>query len=592
MDCHVDEIPRAIRFDLRISRMKRLINKPGNVVTEMVEGMAMANGRLAIIDGFSIVVRRDFAALRDAGVVALISGGGAGHEPAHAGYVGSGMLTAAVSGPVFTSPSVDAVLQAILTVGGPAGVLLLVKNYTGDRLNFGMAAEIARMRGINVEMVLIGDDVAVEHEQEGVGRRGIAGTVFVHKIAGAAAASGFPLSGVRRLAAQATANLFSMGVGLSTCTVPGGVPGFTLDEDEVEFGLGIHGESGVRRAPLEAADQIVGSLVAILIARARVVAGTRLALLVNNLGATSPAELAIVARQALRLLHAAGAKTERVLVGTFLTALDMAGCSLSVLRLDDETDAFLMAPAEASAWVHPVTPAQQINRLPAVADLSAAASPAGPRLDAAPLREHFAAAIHGIAAAVSAAEPMLTQLDAIVGDGDLGISLARGADAVAARSGAFDLDYPANVLRLISHILRETLGGTSGPLYSIFVLRAATVLEEQSDLGVLGAWTAAFRGGCEAVQALGGAAAGDRTMLDALLPALASLEGAAAEGASVREAMRRAVTAAEVGAEAARQMPPRRGRSSYIGTRVIGHEDPGARAVVIWLEALAKVFGT
>ena len=235
--------------------MKKLINDPARVVDEVVEGLALSDGRLMLLPDETVVVRADHDELRQAGKVAILSGGGSGHEPAHAGYVGPGMLTGAIAGAVFTSPSVDAVAKAILTVGGPAGVLLIIKNYTGDKLNFGLAAEIARTHGVPVEMVVVGDDVALGEGNVDVGRRGIAGTIFVHKVAGAAAEAGLSLEEVREEAQAAADNLATMGIGLSPCTVPAaGKPGFDLGEDEVEFGLGIHGESGVRKGKIAPAD--------------------------------------------------------------------------------------------------------------------------------------------------------------------------------------------------------------------------------------------------------------------------------------------------------------------------------------------------
>ena len=238
--------------------MKKLVNEVGDIVPEMLEGLVAFDPALNRLPGWNVVVRADARQVADVGGVALVSGGGAGHEPAHAGYVGPGMLSAAVVGEVFTSPSVDAVLAAIRAVAGPGGVLLIVKNYTGDRLNFGLAAELARADGTAVEMVVVADDVALAAGGAHAGRRGIAGTVLVHKIAGAAAAAGLDLVAVRDAAQAAAAALGTMGVAFGACTVPAvGVPGFELGEDEIEWGLGIHGESGVEKTAIEPADDIV-----------------------------------------------------------------------------------------------------------------------------------------------------------------------------------------------------------------------------------------------------------------------------------------------------------------------------------------------
>src|SRR6185503_13661558 len=229
--------------------MKKLINSPRTLVREMLEGLADLHPGLAILDSDNVILRADLPAAQQR-PVALLSGGGSGHEPAHAGYVGEGMLTAAVAGEVFTSPSVDSVLAAIRASAGPAGAVLIVKNYTGDRLNFGLAAELARAGGIAVEQVVVADDVALSGVVADERRRGIAGTVLVHKIAGAAAAAGRSLADVAQLARDAAADLGTMGVALGACTVPAaGKPGFALAAGEIELGLGIHGEAGVERAP-------------------------------------------------------------------------------------------------------------------------------------------------------------------------------------------------------------------------------------------------------------------------------------------------------------------------------------------------------
>ncbi|KAJ8138802.1 hypothetical protein OY671_007985, partial [Metschnikowia pulcherrima] len=315
------------------SVMKKSINDPARVVDDMVEGLALADRRSMQSPDETVVLRADYEESRAAGKVAIISGGGSGHEPAHAGYVGQGMSTAAVAGPVFTSPSVDAVLKAISTVGGRAGVSVIVKNYTGDKSNFGLAAEIARTHRIPVEVVIVGDDVALGDENRAVGRRGIAGTVLVHKVAGAAAEAGRPLDEVRLEAQAAADNVFSVGSGLTSCTVPAaGRPGFESGEDEVEFGLGIHGESGVRRTAIAPVDTMSGEMLSAIMRHGDLKAGDEVASMVNGLGGTPALELAIAARGALRHSAAAGISVKAVSSGTFLSASEMAGCSLSVMR--------------------------------------------------------------------------------------------------------------------------------------------------------------------------------------------------------------------------------------------------------------------
>lgn len=558
--------------------MKKLINHPAAVVPEMLEGLVRLHPGLALLDGEMVVLRRD-----GGNEVALIAGGGAGHEPAHAGYVGPGLLHAAVSGDVFTSPSTDAVLAAIRAVASPAGVLLIVKNYTGDRLNFGLAAELARAEGIPAEMVVVDDDVALSGGAHSAGRRGIAGTVLVHKVAGAAAAAGLDLAAVKAEAMAAVAALGTMGVGLSSCTVPAvGRPGFTLGEDEIELGLGIHGEAGVRRAPLTAADALADDLLERIVAECGLVRGDRVALLVNDLGATPTMELLIVARRALSVLETQGIVVERAWAGAFLTALDMAGCSLSLMRLDDARLARLDAAATAPAWPGAASRPQPVR---AHAATAAAAPPAVPRGASGTLLE---AALRAAAAALRTAEPRLTELDRAVGDGDLGISLMRGAAAMERDLPSYDLSDPAATLRALSATLRRALGGTSGPLYAVFLLRAAAALEQarSARAGADQAWAAAFEAGWRGISELGDARPGDRTMLDALVPAADAFRQAVAQGNDAAMALRAAAAAAAAGAAATATMLPRRGRSSYLASRVGGHPDPGAEAVAIWLAAI------
>jgi len=431
-------------------------------------------------------------------------------------------------------------------------------------------------------MVIVADDVALEGGA--VGARGIAGTVLVHKVAGAAAEAGLPLAEVKAEAEAAIAALSSMGLGLGACIVPAaGKRGFELGEDEVEYGLGIHGESGVRRGPIAPADAMLDQLVDRLVERGGVGGGDRVALLVNNLGGTAVQELSIVARHALTRLAAAGAQVEVVLVGSFLTALEMPGVSLSLLKLDDLRLARLLAPSAAGGWVPPTRPAS----------LSAVSLPEE-AVDVRALGQQwsegarFGAAIVAVAAALQENEARLTELDSIVGDGDIGISLSRGARAVEELAQRLDMDRPAAALRDIAATLRRSLGGTSGPLYAVFVLRAATSLADAPDPGAAPAWATAFRAGCNAMQELGGAKAGDRTMLDALLPAAGAIEQAAARGDDATAILRAAIAAAEAGVEATKAMQPRLGRSSYVGERVLGHPDPGAWAVAAWLRAIAS----
>jgi dihydroxyacetone kinase len=569
--------------------MKKLINDVSAIVPDMLDGLAALNPNLSLLHGGSIVVRADAESAAARGEVALISGGGSGHEPAHGGYVGAGMLSAAVAGEIFTSPSTDSVLDAIRAVAGHAGVLLIVKNYTGDRFNFGLAAEIARAEGIPTEMVIVADDVALTASGDHAGRRGLAGTVLVHKIAGAAAAAGRSLPEVARIAQEVAGGLGTMGVALTPCTVPAaGKPGFELADNEIEWGLGIHGEPGVERGAMESAEVIVGKLLTKIVGDLSLQAEERVALLVNNLGGTPSSELNVVAGSALRYLASKGIKVERAWAGTFLSALEMAGVSLSLLRVDDERLRWLDAASHTSAWPALSGRVAQVSVRPAPAKPE---SVTGPTLSReAPLRR----AIEAVCACLLEAEPTLTEMDQRVGDGDLGISLSRGARAILGEIDTYPAEStPGAVLRSISATVRRVVGGTSGPLYAVMLVRAAVTLEQSSGPSATAsakAWAAAFSAGVTGLMELGGAHPGDRTMVDALEPSADALQSALASSKETGVALKAAVDAATEGAARTASMHPRRGRSSYVGDRALGHVDPGAHAVALWLAAIAGAY--
>lgn len=559
--------------------MKKLINDPSTVVRDMLEGIvALSPGTILLQD--ENVVTRSGLPEADRRKVAVLSGGGSGHEPAHAGYVGAGMLTVAVAGDVFTSPSTDAVLAGIRAAAGPAGALVIVKNYTGDRLNFGLAAELARAEGIPVEIVVVADDVALKDTVPADRRRGIAGTVLVHKLAGAAAEKGLPLQEVARIARDAAAKLSSMGVSLGSCTLPAvGKPGFVLGETEIEVGLGIHGEQGVQRMPIASADALVQLVIETIEADGKLAGGDRVALLVNGLGATPPMELAIVARSAVARLEAKGIVVERAWAGTFLSALDMPGFSLSVMEVDDAALSLIDAPTEAGAWPRGgavnrkrVLPSANAEKTVVSANKMTAAG------------ERLRSGAERAARALIAAEPRLTQLDSVAGDGDLGASMVRGGEAILALPKESFGDV-SDGLMAMANAMRKAIGGSSGPFYATGLMRASRQLagiDEPTAQQMAEAFVAAVA----AISELGGAKPSDRTMIDALHPAAETFRDKLAAGASAEEAWQYAVAAGEAGAEATASMKPRLGRASYLGERAVGHPDGGAVAVGIWLKAI------
>ncbi|MCK4258467.1 MAG: dihydroxyacetone kinase subunit DhaK [Halanaerobiales bacterium] len=328
--------------------MKKIINKPENVVEEMLVGMTLAHGdQIKRLEGYDVILRKE----AKQGKVALLSGGGSGHEPAHAGYVGLGMLDAAVAGAVFTSPTPDQVIAGVKGANAGEGVLLIIKNYSGDLMNFEMASEMADMEGIKVASVIVNDDVAVENSTYTTGRRGIAGTVFVHKIAGAMAERGASLEEVERVAKKVVDNVRSKGLGLAPCTVPAaGKPSFELAEDEIELGLGIHGEPGIKKTKVMAAEDVAKDLVESIVADLPFNEGDEVAVMVNGLGATPMMELYILNKTVAELCEQKGIKIYRTFVGEYMTSLEMAGASITLLKLDDELKSLLDDPADTPAF--------------------------------------------------------------------------------------------------------------------------------------------------------------------------------------------------------------------------------------------------
>lgn len=327
--------------------MKKLINSPSKVVTEMLSGLAKANPQLNYLGtDVEVICRRE----KKSGKVGLVSGGGSGHEPAHAGYVGTGMLDAAVAGNVFASPSPDRIIEGIKAADSGAGVLLIIKNYSGDVMNFQMAAELAEFEDIRTEQVIVKDDVAVADSTYSTGRRGIAGTVFVHKIAGAAAEAGASLEEVKRVAEKVVANVRTMGMAMTPCILPGvGKAGFSLEEDEVEIGMGIHGEPGINREKISSAADIARKLTDKILADLDY-SGSETAVMVNGLGGTPLMELYIMFDEVEKILSAKGIRIYKSFVGNYMTSLEMAGCSVTLLKLDQELKALLDAPADTPAF--------------------------------------------------------------------------------------------------------------------------------------------------------------------------------------------------------------------------------------------------
>uniref|UniRef100_A0A8C7GNS6 Triokinase/FMN cyclase n=1 Tax=Oncorhynchus kisutch TaxID=8019 RepID=A0A8C7GNS6_ONCKI len=524
---------------------QKLLNSVDRCVDEALEGIVSSSGYLSLLRGHRVVVRADLEALK--GRVALLSGGGSGHEPAHAGYIGSGMLSAAVAGGVFASPPPASVLAAILCLrdAGVSGVLLIVKNYTGDRLNFGLAAEQARNRGVAVEMVIVADDCAFDQPSK-AGRRGLCGTVFVHKLAGALAEEGCPLDEIVSKVTEAVKGIGTLGVSLSPCSVPGCLPSFDLPAGEMELGLGIHGEPGIKRSKVTSADEVVKTMVDHMTNPASqshlsLKSGDSVVLCVNNLGALSCLEISVVTRSAIRYLEGRGVQVARVMSGSFMTSLEMAGVSLSMMRADQEILRLFDAKTTASAWPNLSTVC--------ISGTSYILDP--PAKD---MQE------------TSHTEAIQEWLPSHIVPG-----------------------CPGQLLSTLAGLVQERMGGSSGALYSLFLTAAAALLKDRSDPA---AWANAMHAGTDAMRWYGGADPGDRTMLDALCPAVEELRRLTTSPPGGHMAiLQAAVEKAELGAESTRDLTARAGRASYIATVHVTLPDPGAVAIAAILRAVFEALG-
>ena len=538
-------------------------NERKHLVDDALEGLVLSAPhanlvRLDIDPAIRIVARSDW----DKSRVAIISGGGSGHEPAHAGFVGRGMLTAAVCGDLFASPSVDAVLNAIVAVTGDRGCLLIVKNYTGDRLNFGLAAEKAKRYGLKVEMVIVADDVALPDNKQ---PRGIAGTALVHKVAGFAAEQGKSLSEVHEIAQQASRGVFSLGLAMETCNLPGGETEDRIKPGQVELGLGIHGEPGASTVSSHNSKQLIGTLVETLKASA---GDNRVAVLINNLGGVSELEMALLAKE---LAHSALREQIAYLIGpaTLVSSLDMKGFSLSLIVLNQAIEEALLADVETSGWVKAVAfaPLRTLTHAK-VHDALEVLPSENPQVHA--LVAQATQTLLGL-------ESRLNALDAKVGDGDTGSTFALGAQDVATRlkQNALPLNNPAQLLQLIGERLATVMGGSSGVLMSLFFTAAGQALVQGEPLAN------ALLAGLKQMKFYGGAAPGDRTLIDALQPALEALRD---------KGLAEAIAAAQQGAESTATMQKAKaGRASYVNSdNLNGVPDPGAVAVAEVFAAFAK----
>jgi len=583
--------------------MKKLLNELENIVCEMGAGIALVNTEVIFDNRYKYIRKREI----NKNKVSLVSGGGSGHEPAHAGYIGKGILDAAVCGDVFASPSQVQVYEAIKNSAGSNGSLLIIKNYSGDIMNFQNAAFMAGMDGLEVDYIKVCDDIAVEDSLYTVGRRGVAGTVFVHKIAGAAAERGDNLSEVKRLAQKAADNVRSLGFAFSPCTVPAkGSPTFTLAEDEMEFGIGIHGEPGIHREKIAGAKELAKRMIPAILKDLQLSRNGGAAVLVNGFGSTPLMELYILAYCAMGELTAAGIKTYRIFAGNYMTSLEMSGASLTLLKLDDELKTLLDAPCDAPAFMNngAAVPPEFLAAVPQKQKAEASYSQASYKVQTNPSYAQIGASgitlqnmiylVDKMSEVIIENEVPFCELDAHGGDGDFGMSIAKGFRRL--KEEWETISQSKNIeefLDACSKIIMEYCGGASGPLWGFAFKYAAIAAAGKQALSVTD-FAALMQAAVNGVQETGkrsfgrGAVIGDKTLADALIPCAEAWIKAAAAGQAFPAAFSEAARAAVAGAESTKNIVARMGRSENAGERTLGHPDAGAHALGVIFTEIAK----
>ena len=604
--------------------MKKIMNTPETFVYDMCHGLAAAHPELEFVEKFKVVKKKEI----NRNKVTLISGGGSGHEPAHAGFVGKGMLDAAVCGDVFASPSQIQVYEAIKATASDKGTLLIIKNYSGDCMNFNNAGARAKEDDdIDVDAVFVNDDVAVTDSLYTVGRRGVAGTMFVHKIAGAAAEQGKDLKEVKRIAQKVIDNVASIGFAISSCTPPAkGTPIFELADENMEFGVGIHGEPGVATEKFVTSDELAEKMVPRIADNAviKLKRGDEIAVIVNGFGGTPLSELYVLNNSVNKVIEREGYKVHRAIVGNYMTSLDMQGASVTFLKLDEELKALLDYPVntpaltwggtaseEAEAALDAVKAlAKALNVTPGAVTATADAKSATGAKEAKPVKQAvyeitekpvfapkmntaaFVALVDKMADVIIENEVHFCDMDSC-GDGDFGMSIAKGFKQLKKDWATRDKADIGAFLTSASDIIMEYCGGASGPIWGSgfrYAGKAAAGAKEL-DATLLGK---ILVGAVNGVQTTGersfghGAVVGDKTLIDALVPCADEVTKAAAEGDSLVVAMEKGARAAVKGAEYTKQITARLGRAGVVGEKSIGHPDAGDYGLGVIFTELTK----
>lgn len=596
--------------------MKKIMNTAESFVYDMCHGMAKAHPELEFVEKYKVVKKK----VIDRDKVTLISGGGSGHEPAHAGFVGTGMLDAAVCGDIFASPSQIQVYNALKMTASKKGTLMIVKNYSGDCMNFNNAGALAKEDGIRVDAVYVNDDIAVKDSLYTVGRRGVAGTVFVHKIAGAAAEQGKSLAEVKAVAEKVIANIRSFGFALTSCTVPAaGSPTFEIGEDEMEFGVGIHGEPGRKREKLISADALAARIVPDIAADLGLKTGEEIALLINGFGGSPLQELYLFNNSVTNELEKAGVKIYKTLVGNYMTSIDMAGASVTFLRLDDELKAYLDYPVatpaitwggsskedvaareaiQALAKALNVTPATFAKKAEAVQKAAVEEKAGSYAFEGKPVigekinTPGMGKLVELMADIIIENEVPFCKADRC-GDGDFGMSIAKGFKQLKKDWDSRKKGDVGEFLISCSEVIMEYCGGASGPIWGSAFRYAGKAVKGKKEID-LADLAAIFQAAVKGVQETGrrsfgkGAVVGDKTLIDALVPAADTLTAAAKEGMKMKAAMKKAAAAAVEGADKTKFIQAKMGRAGVTDSE--GYPDAGAYGLgVIFTEICKRI---
>ncbi|KAK6526906.1 hypothetical protein TWF281_010102 [Arthrobotrys megalospora] len=566
---------------------KHFIGDIKSPVEKALKCLLEINPTLGFIESHKVIYNRSGKTDK----VLLISGGGSGHEPAHAGFVGNGMLDIAVAGDIFASPSAAQILVGLKTIESSKGTLMIVKNYTGDKLNFGLAAQKARAEGQEVSVVFVNEDASLDAESL-VGRRGLAGTVFVHKIAGAAASRGLELSEVTRIAQKVADSVTTVGVSLDRCSVPGRSGQEGLAANELEYGMGIHNEPGVLRSNLADLPSVVSKVLSYLLSDSSPVAFDKkdsIAVLINNLGGLSVLELNVIAEDVLKWLSNAPQqfKIVRKYVGTFMTSLDGPGFSVTLLKVDQDILDLLDDPTEVQAWPKQFT---NTKDTPAEARITQYSPPKKAEYQA---KNHLIVppetltkVSSALLTKIEAEEPTITKYDTLVGDGDCGTTLLKGVTAInnAFKNGKIDTTDLSTTFESIAEIVESSMGGTSGAIYGIF-LNAFVNNLRNSEVGSLQSiLQKSLSGALQELCTFTLARKGHRTLMDTLIPFV--------ETFGTTGDLTKAVEEGGKGCEETKKMQAKLGRASYVSAEQVekdgGVMDPGA----LGLKCILEVLGT